>query len=143
MRSCEERRELALARSSFPTALNGPFVHGQGKLNPITASGQAGSPAPASQKHPPHQPWGIVASGTTPHPPPPEPQDPAALLYEVLFCFSKRQKHPSGAAAVPALKVFWDVLASIPKKALGKVTLFWALVGDAPLPHAHLPILFF
>lgn len=83
-----------------------------------------------------------MALGTTPHPPP-EPQDPAALLYEVLFCFSKRQKHPSGAAAVPALKVFWEVLASIPKKALGKVTLFWALVGDAPLPHAHLPILFF
>ncbi|XP_032936399.1 uncharacterized protein LOC117007383 [Catharus ustulatus] len=44
----------------------------------------------------------------------------SVTMYEVLFCFSKRQKPPSDAAAVPAFKYFGDVLASIPKRALGK-----------------------
>ncbi|XP_032922717.1 translation initiation factor IF-2-like isoform X1 [Catharus ustulatus] len=44
----------------------------------------------------------------------------SVTMYEVLFCFSKRQKPPSDAAAVPAFKYFGDVLASIPERALGK-----------------------
>lgn len=99
LRSCEELRELALARGSSHRpqwALCAPPE----KLNPITGR---------AQKHPPRQPGGIAASAAL-----------GNLLYEVLFCFSKRQKTPSDAAAVPAFKYFRDVLASVPKRALGK-----------------------
>lgn len=99
LRSCEELRELALARGSSHRpqwALCAPPE----KLNPITGT---------VQKHPPRQPGGIAASAARRN-----------LLYEVLFCFSKRQKPPGDAAAVPAFKYFGDVLASIPERALGK-----------------------
>lgn len=80
LRSCEELRELALAKGHFPPP----------SMGPLCAAGEAESNYRQSPK---------TAS-------PPAPGASAALgnlLCEVLFCFSERQKTPSDAAAVPGL----------------------------------------
>lgn len=97
LRSCEEQRELELARAASPPPQWALCAAGEAESNYRQRGGRAARTRLPKTPSPP-------AQG-----PPEGPQDPATLLCNALFCFTRGRN-------TPVVRSCWDVLASIPKR---------------------------